>query len=249
MSEALQDEVAAEWASPSSSSTGCLRSSGRAWRRRAARAGCTSGTITTSPRSWIRSLASGCRTARWASWSLRAHQGSDADPALPHPRPHILTREPCPCGRTSARIGKILGRTDDMLIVRGVNVFPSQIEHALISLPGLAPHYQLVLTTRADRQDELGCASSRRPLRSEDGSRECWRRWLATHCGRAGAGGVGGAGAPGPDPAQRGQGGPGAQPALPAHGSVMARQRSHPPPAEHCLHTVQQSAYRQLNAC
>lgn len=67
----------------------------------------------------------------------------------------FLTREPCSCGRTSARIGKILGRTDDMLIVRGVNVFPSQIEHALIRLPGLAPHYQLVLTTRADRQDEL----------------------------------------------------------------------------------------------
>ncbi|MCC7370958.1 MAG: phenylacetate--CoA ligase [Chloroflexi bacterium] len=67
----------------------------------------------------------------------------------------FLTREPCPCGRTSARIGKILGRTDDMLIVRGVNVFPSQIEHALVRLAGLAPHYQLVLTTRADRQDEL----------------------------------------------------------------------------------------------
>jgi phenylacetate-CoA ligase len=66
-----------------------------------------------------------------------------------------LTREPCPCGRTGARIGKILGRTDDMLIVRGVNVFPSQIEHALVRLAGLAPHYQLILTTRADRQDEL----------------------------------------------------------------------------------------------
>ncbi|MGE3912948.1 MAG: phenylacetate--CoA ligase family protein, partial [Chloroflexota bacterium] len=67
----------------------------------------------------------------------------------------FLTREPCACGRTSARIGKILGRTDDMLIVRGVNVFPSQIEHALIGLPGLAPHYQLELSTRVDRQDEL----------------------------------------------------------------------------------------------
>ena len=42
-----------------------------------------------------------------------------------------------------------------MLIVRGVNVFPSQIEHALLKLEGLAPHYQLILTTRADRQDEL----------------------------------------------------------------------------------------------
>jgi len=42
-----------------------------------------------------------------------------------------------------------------MLIVRGVNVFPSQIEHALLGVDGLAPHYQIVLTTRADRQDEL----------------------------------------------------------------------------------------------
>jgi phenylacetate-CoA ligase len=67
----------------------------------------------------------------------------------------MLTREPCPCGRTSARIAKILGRTDDMLIVRGVNVFPSQIEHALVRLDGLTPHYQLILSTRADRQDEL----------------------------------------------------------------------------------------------
>jgi phenylacetate-CoA ligase len=66
-----------------------------------------------------------------------------------------LTREPCPCGRTSARIGKILGRTDDMLIVRGVNVFPSQIEHALLRMEGLTPNYQIVLTTRRDRQDEL----------------------------------------------------------------------------------------------
>jgi len=66
-----------------------------------------------------------------------------------------LTREPCPCGRTSARIGKILGRTDDMLIVRGVNVFPSQIEHTLLGIDGLTPNYQLVLTSRADRQTEL----------------------------------------------------------------------------------------------
>src|SRR4030095_2560799 len=66
-----------------------------------------------------------------------------------------LVRERCACGRTMARITKILGRTDDMLIVRGVNVFPSQIEHALLGVEGVTPHYQLVLTTRADRQDEL----------------------------------------------------------------------------------------------
>ena len=66
-----------------------------------------------------------------------------------------LVHERCTCGRTGARILRILGRTDDMLIVRGVNVFPSQIEHALLGVPGIAPHYQIVLATRADRQDEL----------------------------------------------------------------------------------------------
>ena len=66
-----------------------------------------------------------------------------------------LIREPCPCGRSSARISSILGRTDDMLIVRGVNVFPSQIEHALLDIDGLEPHYQLVLSTRPDHQDDL----------------------------------------------------------------------------------------------
>ena len=66
-----------------------------------------------------------------------------------------ITRKPCPCGRTGARISRITGRTDDMLIIRGVNVFPSQIEHALLGVNGLEPHYQLVLSTREDRQDDL----------------------------------------------------------------------------------------------
>jgi phenylacetate-CoA ligase len=66
-----------------------------------------------------------------------------------------LLHEPCPCGRTSVRIEKILGRTDDMLIIRGVNVFPSQIEHAIVGLAGLTPQYQIVVSTRADRQDEI----------------------------------------------------------------------------------------------
>jgi phenylacetate-CoA ligase len=66
-----------------------------------------------------------------------------------------LTHEPCPCGRTTARISGILGRTDDMLVVRGVNVFPSQIEHALLGIDGLEPHYQLVLGIREDHQDDL----------------------------------------------------------------------------------------------
>ena len=67
-----------------------------------------------------------------------------------------LYKEPCPCGRTSARIAKIMGRTDDMLIIRGVNVFPSQVEHALMGMDDLEPHYQLVLSTREeDHQDDL----------------------------------------------------------------------------------------------
>src|SRR3989338_11104999 len=50
-----------------------------------------------------------------------------------------LTTEPCPCGRTLSRIGRITGRTDDMLILRGVNVYPSQIEHAPLQAPVLPP--------------------------------------------------------------------------------------------------------------
>jgi phenylacetate-CoA ligase len=57
-----------------------------------------------------------------------------------------LNREPCACGRTHVRIMRVTGRNDDMLIIRGVNVYPSQVEAVLVDIPGLAPHYQLVLT-------------------------------------------------------------------------------------------------------
>jgi phenylacetate-CoA ligase len=56
-----------------------------------------------------------------------------------------LNYEACACGRTHARMGKIKGRIDDMLIVRGVNVFPSEIERVLLEFEELAPHYQIVL--------------------------------------------------------------------------------------------------------
>ncbi len=61
--------------------------------------------------------------------------------------------EPCKCGRTFARMAKIMGRTDDMLKIRGVNVFPSQIESVLMKFDQIAPHYQLVITREnfADR--------------------------------------------------------------------------------------------------
>ncbi|HEX3056018.1 MAG TPA: phenylacetate--CoA ligase [Gaiellaceae bacterium] len=65
-----------------------------------------------------------------------------------------VTREPCSCGRTFARMSRVKGRTDDMLVIRGVNVFPSEIERVLLAVEGLQPHYQLVVE-RSDRLDEL----------------------------------------------------------------------------------------------
>ncbi len=57
-----------------------------------------------------------------------------------------LIEEPCACGRSHRRIMRMTGRSDDMLIIRGVNVYPSQLEAFLVGFPGLAPHYQIVLT-------------------------------------------------------------------------------------------------------
>ena len=56
-----------------------------------------------------------------------------------------LDSSPCACGRTSLRMSKPIGRSDDMLIIRGVNVFPSQIEEVLMSIPEIEPHYQIVV--------------------------------------------------------------------------------------------------------
>lgn len=55
-----------------------------------------------------------------------------------------LTREPCICGRTHARMSRVTGRADDMMIIRGVNVFPSQIEAALLRHEALSPHHQII---------------------------------------------------------------------------------------------------------
>ncbi len=65
-----------------------------------------------------------------------------------------LTREPCICGRTHARLARMSGRSDDMLIIRGVNVFPSQIESILMRIEGVEPHYLLVVD-RIDNLDTL----------------------------------------------------------------------------------------------
>jgi phenylacetate-CoA ligase len=57
----------------------------------------------------------------------------------------LLDDEPCPCGRTHVRMKRVRGRSDDMLIIRGVNVFPSQIETVLMQIEGISPHYQIIV--------------------------------------------------------------------------------------------------------
>ena len=72
----------------------------------------------------------------------------EGQPALRY-RTRDITRlvdEPCACGRTQLRMEKIKGRSDDMLIIRGVNVFPSQIESAHVGQQGIGPHYEIVVT-------------------------------------------------------------------------------------------------------
>jgi len=58
----------------------------------------------------------------------------------------VLNPEPCGCGRTTVRMRKIKGRSDDMLIIKGVNVFPSQVEAVLLDIEGITPHYQMIVT-------------------------------------------------------------------------------------------------------
>lgn len=65
-----------------------------------------------------------------------------------------LSTKECGCGRTLTRMSRVLGRADDMLIIRGVNVFPSQIEAAMIGLEEISPHYRLIVT-REDRLDRI----------------------------------------------------------------------------------------------
>ena len=66
-----------------------------------------------------------------------------------------LAREACACGRTSVRMLRVKGRTDDMLIVRGVNVFPMQIEQVLLARPGLTSNYQILVDRQRDQLDEI----------------------------------------------------------------------------------------------
>ncbi|MGH9170133.1 MAG: phenylacetate--CoA ligase family protein [Acidimicrobiales bacterium] len=66
-----------------------------------------------------------------------------------------LNRQPCACGRTTVRMSRLAGRSDDMLVVRGVNVFPSEIEAAILAMAELAPHYTIVLDDRGDMPEMI----------------------------------------------------------------------------------------------
>lgn len=65
----------------------------------------------------------------------------------------ILSRKPCACGRTSLRLDRITGRLDDMLIIKGVNFFPRQVEQALLEIPGVLPEYQIIIENREGIND------------------------------------------------------------------------------------------------
>jgi len=66
----------------------------------------------------------------------------------------MIMEDECPCGRTSVRLNKFYGRADDMLIIRGLNVFPSQIEHILMDMPEVGEYFQVVLE-RVNHMDEM----------------------------------------------------------------------------------------------
>jgi len=74
-----------------------------------------------------------------------------------------IYREPCPCGRNTTRMGRVAGRSDDMLIIRGVNVFPSQIEEALLRVEGTTPHYLI----EVDRPGTLDQVTVKVEIRAE----------------------------------------------------------------------------------
>ena len=94
----------------------------------------------------------------------------------------------CPCGRTLRRMGRVRGRTDDMLIITGVNVFPSQIESVLFEFEGTEPHYQIVLDRKGGLDEvtvlvEVGEAIFFDQMRQQRGMMERIRKRLAQELG------------------------------------------------------------------
>lgn len=66
-----------------------------------------------------------------------------------------INYETCKCGRTAPRISKVKGRTDDMIVVKGINIFPSQVEHVLLSIKEVSPHYQILIDRSESNQDSI----------------------------------------------------------------------------------------------
>jgi phenylacetate-CoA ligase len=85
-----------------------------------------------------------------------------------------LDDSPCACGRTHLRIMRVTGRNDDMLIIRGVNIYPSQLEAVLVGFPGLSPHYQIVLS-RVGALDDMTVEVELAP-EAPDGDEACARK-------------------------------------------------------------------------
>ncbi len=82
-----------------------------------------------------------------------------------------INYEPCACGRTHARMDKVMGRTDDMMIIKGVNVFPSQIESVLVGMEHVGPHYQLIVR----KKNFLDTLEVKVELSNGELLRELWR--------------------------------------------------------------------------
>ena len=96
-----------------------------------------------------------------------------------------VTREPCACGRTTARMGKIIGRTDDMFIISGVNVFPSTVESVLFRIEGLEPHYEIVLSAKTSSTPSRCASRSARSSSTAGWTTSCaFERQVSRRCAR-----------------------------------------------------------------
>jgi phenylacetate-CoA ligase len=83
-----------------------------------------------------------------------------------------LRRDPCPCGRTLVRMSQITGRRDDMLVIRGVNIYPSEVERVLLEHPMVSPDYLLVVDERGDAPELVALCENRSPEAGQPASQE-----------------------------------------------------------------------------
>jgi phenylacetate-coenzyme A ligase PaaK-like adenylate-forming protein len=90
-----------------------------------------------------------------------------------------LRRDPCPCGRTLVRMSQITGRRDDMLVIRGVNVYPSEVERVLLGHPSVSPDYLLVVDERGDAPELVALCEYRTAVAEPAGQEELETRLRA----------------------------------------------------------------------